>query len=234
MLLGKNILFISHHSEVELGIMEEFFINEKYSIKIAKPFDNFKLPLNFNNYSGVIILGGAMNVEDDEKYPWIKEELYWLKNLITLNIPTIGICLGAQLIAKALGGDVGYHDKNYIEVGYRNISQLKKNSVIGNFPEKVYHWHTQGIKLPNIAKHLAYNSIFNAQAFSIKDNIFGFQFHPEVNKKMILNWNLKSRHMLSKPGATAKNIQLKDHEKYSNSVKSWFENSLKNWLNLNY
>ena len=176
MLLGKNILFISHHSEVELGIMEEFFINEKYSIKIAKPFDNFKLPLNFNNYSGVIILGGAMNVEDDEKYPWIKEELYWLKNLITLNIPTIGICLGAQLIAKALGGDVGYHDKNYIEVGYRNISQLKKNSVIGNFPEKVYHWHTQGIKLPNIAKHLAYNSIFNAQAFSIKDNIFGFQF----------------------------------------------------------
>ena len=82
---------------------------------------------------------------------------------------------------------------------------------------------------------LAYNSIFNAQAFSIKDNIFGFQFHPEVNKNMILNWNLKSSHiLLCKPGAENKDIQLKDHEKYSNSVKTWFENSLKNWLNLSY
>ena len=234
MLSTKNILFISHHSEVELGIMEEFFINEQYNIEIAKPFDSLKLPINFNNYSGVIILGGAMNVEDKEKYPWIKDELLWLKNLKNSNIPTIGICLGAQLIVKAFGGNVGYHHKNYVEIGYRDISQLKKNSVFGKFPEKVYHWHSQGVRLPNIAKHLASNSTFHVQAFSIKDNIFGFQFHPEVNKKMILNWNLKSSHMLCEPGATTIDIQLKDHEKYSNSVKSWFENLLKNWLNLNY
>ena len=135
MSLTKNILFINHHNEPELGIMEEFFINNNYDIKIAKPFHDSKLPTNLNNYSGIVVMGGIMNVEDDEKYPWIKDELNWLKDSMNTNIPIIGICLGAQLIAKTFGGEVGNHNKNFVEIGYCDIVQLKKN------PELILPFH---------------------------------------------------------------------------------------------
>ena len=233
MLPSKEILFISHHNDTELGLMEEFFLSNSYNIHITKPLHGNILPTNIDNYAGVIILGGAMNVDDKEKYPELEKELKWIENLINTNIPIIGICLGAQLIAKVCGAKVQNHKKNLVEIGYKNISFINSSTIVKSFPPKVYHWHKQGFSLPNNAIHLASNSIFDIQAFSIKDKIIGFQFHPEVVEDMILNWNIKTPQMLSMNGAVNTDIQLKDHSKYSEFVKRWFNNLLKNWLDLN-
>ena len=230
----KKILFISHHEDVELGLMKKFFIDNEFKIDILKPLQGSPLPLETDEYIGIIILGGAMNVGDSKEYPEIEKELYWIKNLLKKNISMIGICLGAQLIAKASGANVQNHKNNMVEIGYKDISILRKNTIFHEFPEKVYHWHKQGINLPKNAVHLAYNSTFDVQAYSIGKKIFGFQFHPEVVENMILNWNKKSSHMLTKVGAENIEKQLNDHKKYSNIVKKWFENFLKNWLDLNY
>jgi len=231
--MNKEILLISHHQEVELGIMENFFKENNFNINVIKLLDNHIFPSDINNFNGIVILGGAMNVEDTEQFPGLEKELKWLNKIINLKIPIMGICLGAQLIAKSCGAKVGNHKDGIVEVGYKNILSSIVSSEKNVLPKKVYHWHKQGCSLPVNAKLLAYNSTFEVQSFSIRDKIFGFQFHPEVNKSMILRWNEKSREMLISSGAENKEIQLEDHLKYSNSVKIWFENFLKNWLDLN-
>ena len=227
---SKKIIFLSHQEKSELGIMKSFFLKNNYEIEIIKPLHGFELPEYINNYSGVIILGGVMNIEDTEVFPQLKNEITWIKNLMEINIPILGICLGAQLIASAAGAKVQKHKNNLVEVGYKSISFVNKDKAINFYPEKVFQWHTQGIELPNKSLLLAYNSIFNVQAFNLKNSIFGFQFHPEVNKEMIINWNNKPNNILSKNGAVEKTIQLKDHIKYSNYVGNWFEIFLNNWL----
>ena len=208
------------------------FLQNNFKAIIVYPLHNSFLPTNVDDYSGVIIFGGVMNVSDTKEYPGLLKELNWIESLLNSNIPVIGICLGAQLIAKAAGAIVSPHKDNLFEIGYKKIFLNSSNIFFKNFPKKVFHWHGQGCTLPEGASLIASNSTFNIQAFVIKEKIFGFQFHPEINKKILLNWNDHSKHMLSFPGAVDKEIQLKDHAKYSNSVKYWFENFMKNWIEL--
>lgn len=231
--MNKEILLISHHQEVELGIMEIFFKKNNFNINVIKPFDKNIFPSNINNFNGIIILGGAMNAEDTEQFPALEDEIKWLNKIINLSVPILGICLGAQLIAKSCGAKVKNHKDNIVEVGYKDILSPIVSDQKNILPKKVYHWHKQGCSLPVNAKLLAYNSTFEVQSFSIRNKIFGFQFHPEVNESMILNWNEKSKEMLAMTGAENREIQLEDHLKYSNSVKIWFEKFLKDWLDLN-
>ena len=230
----KKILCICHHKNIDLGLIKYFFINKNYKIDILKPLHDLLLPKNVDSYSGIIILGGAMNVCDTKQYPGLKKELSWIKNLLNLRIPVLGICLGAQLIAKASGAEVNDHHKNLVEVGYKKINLESNEIYLKNFPKKLYQWHRQGISLPPSAKLLASNSFFKVQVYVIKNNIFGFQFHPEVIKDIILSWNSNSnsQYMHSRSGAASIELQLQDHIKYSNLVKIWFNNFLKDWLDL--
>ncbi len=231
--MNKKILFVSHHNDAEIGIMKNFFIKRKIAMDIIYPLKNQKLPKNINNFLGVIVLGGAMNTNDTKEFPGLLKEIKWIKKTIKMNKPLIGICLGAQLIAKSLGADVKNHHQNKVEIGYKKIFNSKKSKNIHSIPEKVYHWHQQGISLPKNANLLAYNSTFKVQAFSLDNKVFGFQFHPEVNMQMILRWNQKSKAMLTKTGAQNKERQLLSHKKNAKKVKLWFENFLKECLGLN-
>ena len=227
---SKKILFVSHHNEIELGIMKNFFLENNYNIEVINPLIGKKLPKDFKNYSGIIILGGAMNVNDTKEYPDLINEIDWIKEITKSNIPILGICLGAQLIANAYGATVDNHKDGLVEIGYRKVSFINKNANLDFYPNKVFQWHTQGFNLPNKSQLLAYNELFDVQAFVIKNNIFGFQFHPEVDKKMIIKWNNKSSIAMKKKGFIKKETQLKDHETYSENVSNWFKLFLKNWL----
>ena len=226
----KKILCVSHHDEVDLGTMKEFFKKRNFQIVVIKPLNNEDLFEDISSFYGIIILGGAMNVSDTEEFPGLLKEIKWIKNIIKSDIPVLGICLGAQLIAKASDAKVGYHKDNMIEVGYKEIFIDDTCKSINNLPKMVYQLHKQGFSLPEGAEKIAYNSLFDVQAFSMKKNIFAFQFHPEIIENMILRWNSKSIEMLKKKGLQNINIQLLEHKKYSSNVKYWFETFLKNWI----
>ena len=85
MRVNKKILFLSHHEEIELGIMNNFFIENGYEIDIITPLHTFNFPSNISNYNGIIILGGAMNVADTDDYPAINKEIEWIKDLFKHN-----------------------------------------------------------------------------------------------------------------------------------------------------
>ena len=141
--------------------------------------------------SGMISLGGPMGANDHEEHPWITQECALLRSCVEAGLPTVGICLGGQMLAKALGAAV--KKNSTAEVGWFPIelnAAGKADPVIGAAGETplVYHWHHDTFDLPGSAERLAHSSACPNQAFRIGQNAYGFQFHPEADHQLVHEW----------------------------------------------
>lgn len=144
------------------------------------------VPADYDNVHAVISLGGEQNVGDP--LPWMEQEAAFIKGAHQLNIPVIGICLGAQLIAHALGGKVAPMADNFYEIGFQTLSLNTTGQVepilagiAWNSPQFMHHgyWCEQ---LPPGAVNLASSAACKHQAFRIGVRTYGFQFHPECDR----------------------------------------------------
>jgi len=133
----------------------------------------------------VIAMGGPMSVNDDDQYPWLINEKQFLRDAIANNIPVLGICLGAQLIASALGATIKPND--HTEIGWFKLKRLNSGNGNFSFPEEIplLHWHGETFDLPDGASHLAYSDACANQAFQVGSNVIGMQFHPEITNETI-------------------------------------------------
>jgi GMP synthase-like glutamine amidotransferase len=147
--------------------------------------------ISINNLSALIILGGPMNVYETDKYPFLEIEDELIKRAVEKGIPILGVCLGAQLIAKALEAkviknkekEIGWYPLKITEEGSRD--NLFKHF---NHKETVFQWHGDTFEIPNGAVHLAESPLCINQAFRYGSNLYGLQFHIEVTPQMILEW----------------------------------------------
>ena len=141
--------------------------------------------------SGMVSLGGPMGANDHGEYPWIGPECALLKACVDAGLPTVGICLGGQLLAKSMGAAV--KKNSTAEVGWFPIElndHGKKDPIIGAAGEAplVYHWHHDTFDLPGNAERLAQSSACPNQAFRIGRKAYGFQFHPEADHQLVHEW----------------------------------------------
>ena len=144
-----------------------------------------------NDYSAIIILGGPMNVYEERKYPFLKKENSSIKEALKINKPMLGICLGAQIIARAAGAKV-YPAKRK-EIGWFTLNLTTggiENDVFRGLERQftVFQWHGDTFDIPSGSIRLAKSNLFPNQAFSIGKTTYALQFHLEVTKKMILEW----------------------------------------------
>ena len=131
-----------------------------------------------------IILGGHMGSYDDQKFTYLKKEKQWLKNAINSNTKILGICLGSQLIADAMGG-AAFLSKN-IEFGFKNLEFLIDDSLFDDFKNtKVFSWHRDTFNIPSEATLIAKTEY--PQIYSIKNSL-ALQFHPEIKLDLFENW----------------------------------------------
>lgn len=187
--LPKTIYAIQHLAFEDLGSLEDIFYDFGFRVRYFEAgVDDLTPALNYEGLT--IILGGPIGVYETEDYPFLKDELEGLKQRLLENKPTIGICLGAQLIAHALGAKVyAGHQK---EIGWSEleIKSLDSDSNVLTSLEniKVLHWHGDTFELPNNATLLASSTIYPNQAFSIGNNILALQFHLEMIEESFEKW----------------------------------------------
>jgi GMP synthase-like glutamine amidotransferase len=170
---------ILQHDQTPPGTTIEWCIKRNVSYQV---YHLAKGPLPaVEQFDGLIVLGGEINVDEEEKYPWLRQEKILIKTAIEKNKKVIGLCLGAQLIAEVLGGAVKKH--GFWEVGWRQIFLEKIDPLLNHSPEClwVFQWHAYAYTLPPGAKRLATNSDFKEQGFIFSTNVIALQFHPEAD-----------------------------------------------------
>lgn len=181
------------------GTIEDYLIKDKIPYSIIELASGEKIP-NPGNFNTLIMMGGPMSVNEDEIYPYIKEEEKLVRDFIAEGKKILGVCLGAQIMAKSLGAkvykgpqkEIGWYYIDLTEEGTKD--PLMKNLAFHpqgrDFQRKfnVFHWHGETFDIPEGAVSLASSALYPNQAFRHGYNAYAFQFHIEVRKEMILEW----------------------------------------------
>lgn len=142
-------------------------------------------------YAAVIAFGGVQHVYQDERYPYFTQEKTWLRELVEKDIPYLGLCLGGQVLASALGAVVKQHTA--IEFGFHDVSLTeagKEDPLYAGLPgyQRVFQWHEDTFELPTNATLLASNGHTRHQAFRYGLRAYGLQYHIEVTPPMLSSW----------------------------------------------
>lgn len=142
-----------------------------------------------NDAAGLIVMGGPMSANDD--LAWLRHEIGVIQEAVHRGIPVLGVCLGAQLIARALGAKVYKNPEKEIGWGWvRSTEAARGDRLFDRFPdpEMVFQWHGETLDLPPGAELLAYGDACRNQAFRAGRNVYGIQFHLEVTPDIITDW----------------------------------------------
>ncbi len=185
---GGRVLIILHQEHSTPGRVGRLLQAMGYSLDLRRPRFGDPLPETMDDHVGAVIFGGPMSANDEED--WIRTEIEWTAVPLRENAPLLGICLGAQMIARQLGQSVAPHPDEHVEVGYYPILPTEAGLAMlaEPFPRWVYHWHREGFSLPTGAEALARGTDFECQAFRYGEHAFGLQFHPEVTYAMMSRW----------------------------------------------
>jgi len=222
-------LLVLQHLEIEgPGLFEQFAKERNLKIEIIRLDNKNALPQTKKG-DLILIMGGPMGVKDigRDRYPWLKLEKDFIKKDLENERPIIGVCLGAQLLASAAGGDVeilkyGSPPKALPEIGWSQIFIDKSNKdfkALFEDPFHVLHWHGDRILLPNKALLIASISRCKEQFFRIGDFAYGLQFHIETTVTMINKWIKEDKEFVFKGlGSNGQEILREENKKYSDKT----------------
>lgn len=175
--------YLQHVAFEGLGSIEPWLSKAGFEISHSELFIHTDFP-KVEEIDFLVVMGGPMSANDEQEFPWLAEEKAFIKQAIALGIPTLGICLGAQLIANTLGANV--YANPVKEIGWFPIQAVPtENSADFKFPESlnVFHWHGETFSLPAGARRIAKSMGCDNQAFQLADHVIGLQFHLETTAK---------------------------------------------------
>ncbi|KGG11899.1 MULTISPECIES: type 1 glutamine amidotransferase [Prochlorococcus] len=205
----SRLLIIQHLERENAGLFLEVARERGMDICISRVDLGHELP-SPEKGDLLLLLGGPMGIKDlnNPSYPWLRKELNLIKQYLNNNdIRILGVCLGAQLLAFAAGGDVvpllskETGSKPFHELGWGPISlrESQENKAFNDFLDKplyALHWHGDRIILPPSATLLASSAICTEQVFSISQNNYGFQCHFEITEEMVNTWIEQDRNFI--------------------------------------
>ncbi len=184
---GKRLHYLQHVWFEDLGIIKTWAEEQGYTVTRTAFFNNEPLP-NIAEIDWLVVMGGPMNIHEEAKYPWMKDEKAFIEEAIAQKKKVLGVCLGAQLIADSLGGKVMRNE--FKEIGWFPITVTQKTDsrIVACFPERciVFHWHGDMFIVPNTADMIARSQACPHQGFACDNGrVVGLQFHLELTDEGI-------------------------------------------------
>lgn len=186
-----RILVFQHVAAEPLGTLDPLIRRRGHRIRFVNFERHPDAEPTIDRYRGLVVLGGPMNVEDQEQRPHLRTELRVIEQALKQGKPVLGICLGAQLLAHVLGAPVRKHDQT--EIGWYRLELTEagladKVILPLGATTTVFQWHARSYALPDGAIQLARTSTCEQQAFRYGEMAYGLQFHPEANQPLIERW----------------------------------------------
>lgn len=227
------VLIILHQEHSTPGRVGRLLLERGHRLDIRRPRFGDPLPETMAEHAGAIIFGGPMSANDPDEF--IKQEIDWIDVPLREKKPFLGLCLGAQMLAKQMGASVWTHAGGRAEIGYYPLVPTISGRAAAErwgvpWPTHVYHWHREGFDCPAGAETLATGDDFPTQAISVGPAAYGLQFHPEVTHAMICRWTVRAAERLAIPGAQDRARQIEGRLMYDPHVSRWLDAFLDAWL----
>ena len=190
-----RVLSIIHQEDAASGVFADAAAERGDELTEWSISDGARPPRPAESYDAVLVFGGAMHVDQENRHPWLRNEDELLRGLLDRRIPVLGICLGAQLVAKALGTRVGPLARP--QIGWFDVEQTPEaadDPLFADLPRRFssFQWHSYGFDLPANAVPLARDPVC-LQAYRAGERAWGIQFHAEVTKESVDDWFRSSK-----------------------------------------
>lgn len=220
----RPILIILHQERSSPGRVGQLLVEKGYDLDIRRPVLGDPLPCTLENHAGAVIFGGPMSANDPDEF--VKAEIDWLEVPLKENRPYLGICLGAQMLARNLGSKVAANSDGSTEIGWYPLHTTERGRRLMRWPKMVYHFHREGFELPHGAELLASGDAYPNQAFRYNDNAWGLQFHAELTRVMMHRWVVHGAHRFILPNAQQGREHLEGRMLFDAPLKAWLDGFL--------
>jgi GMP synthase (glutamine-hydrolysing) len=225
---AKPLLMVLHQENSTCGRVGQHFAARGIALDIRRPCLGDPLPESLHEHAGAVIFGGPMSANDCSEA--IRRETDWIAVPLSENKPFLGICLGAQMLARHLGARVAPHPDGMAEVGYYPIRPTAiGRAMVPVWPSHVYQWHREGFDLPAGGELLAEGDMFPVQAFRL-GAAYALQFHGEVTHLMMCRWTTRGHERTLMPGAKRRAEHFADRPVHDPAVRRWFAEFLDRWI----
>ncbi len=230
--MPERIIAVFHSREPDPGKVAEHLASRGLELDGRRPCHGDTLPEDLSGYAAAIVFGGPQSANDDHDLG-IRAELDWIERAaLPSGKPLLGICLGAQQIARVLGARVGPHPDGMVEIGYYEVRPTGRCPWFLTVPTMFYQWHQETFEIPRDAVHLAENALFPGQAFRYREQVYGIEFHPEMTRGMIESWcgSDDAPQRLDRPNAQAREAQLEGYARHAGASDRWLDGFLGQFL----
>jgi GMP synthase (glutamine-hydrolysing) len=227
--LVRTAIAIRHLAFEDLGAFEEPLASAGYRIEYRDIGVDPLSPSDTTAADLLIVLGGPIGAYQDDQYPFLPKEIALIEQRLSIAKPTIGICLGAQLMARALGARVYPGPEKEIGFAPITLTVEGRDSCLAALDGPVLHWHGDTFDLPAGATLLASTAICENQAFSFGRNAIGFQFHPEAGGPGFERWLIGHTLELDQAGKDIVKLRV-EHQALADGLKRRAAECLRAWL----
>jgi GMP synthase (glutamine-hydrolysing) len=183
-----KVWVLQHTPPETLGTIQDALTTVGVTAEYVRAFEGQPVPQSMEGAAGLVVMGGPMGVYEQTQYPYLNNELRLIEHALKVDVPVLGICLGSQLLASALGADVVPSGQK--EIGWHSVTLADAalaDSLLAGAPQSFtgFHWHGDIFDMPRGAVLLASSGMTSHQAFRYGDRAYGFLFHMEVTAEVI-------------------------------------------------
>ena len=226
--VSRPVLAVLHQEHSTPGRVGHYLAKLGIPLDIRRPRFGDPLPETLAGHAGAVIFGGPQSANDSDDF--VRREIDWIAIPLAEKRPFLGICLGAQMLAKHLGARVAYHPEGKAEIGYYPLRVTEHaQAVCGHWPNYVYQWHREGFHLPSGSELLAEGDAFSVQAFRHGTG-YALQFHPEVTHAMMYRWLVRGAHRMELPGAKQRHEHIADRAVHDLASRNWLSAFINHWI----
>lgn len=226
--MSQPVLIVLHQEHSTPGRIGQALSGRGIPLDIRRPRFGEPLPDTLEAHAGAVIFGGPQSANDRDDF--VCREIDWLAVPLREGKPFLGICLGAQMLARHLGARVYKHPQGHAEVGYYPIRPTAAGrEICAAWPDRVYQWHREGFDLPGKAEMLAEGDAFPVQAFRY-GAAYALQFHMDVTHAMMCRWTTRGHERMELPNAQPRDAHFEGRLQHDAACRTWLGNFVDHWL----